>query len=94
MRALIVDDERVARRELRRLLEAHPEIEIIGEAANGDEAISPKDSARSIARYWYEVLSESKFAEMLKIGKDLQDKHAAAMRESRDGAKAKVLRGE
>jgi two-component system LytT family response regulator len=40
MRALIVDDERVARRELRRLLEAHPEIEIIGEAANGDEALA------------------------------------------------------
>jgi two-component system LytT family response regulator len=40
MRALIVDDERVARRELRRLLDAHPEIEIIGEAANGDEALA------------------------------------------------------
>jgi hypothetical protein len=62
--------------------------------ANGGEAVSPKDSARNIARYWFEVLSESKFAEMLKIAKDLQDKHAAAMREGRDTAKAKVLRGE
>jgi hypothetical protein len=62
--------------------------------ANGDEAISPKDSARSIARYWYEVLSESKFAEMLKIGKELLDQQNAAMRENREAAKAKVLRGE
>ena len=62
--------------------------------ATGGEAVSPKDSARNIARYWFEVLSESKFSEMLKIGKELQDKHAAAMREGRDQAKAKVLRGE
>ena len=38
MRALIVDDERLARAELRRLLAAHPEIEIVGEAAHADEA--------------------------------------------------------
>jgi DNA-binding LytR/AlgR family response regulator len=36
MRALIVDDERLARGELRRLLGRHPEIEIVGEA--GDKA--------------------------------------------------------
>ena len=34
IRAIIVDDERLARTELRRLLAAHAEIEIIGEAAN------------------------------------------------------------
>jgi hypothetical protein len=62
--------------------------------ANGGEAVSPKDSARNIARYWYEVLSESKFEEMLKIGKQLLDQQNAAMREGRDAAKAKVLRGE
>lgn len=39
MKALIVDDERLARNELTRLLEKFPEIEIIGEAANGEEAI-------------------------------------------------------
>ena len=39
MKAIIVDDERIARRELRRLLSTHPEIEIIGEAGNGDEAV-------------------------------------------------------
>jgi two-component system LytT family response regulator len=39
MRAVIVDDERIARRELRRLLTAHPEIEIVGEAADAEEAL-------------------------------------------------------
>jgi two-component system LytT family response regulator len=39
MRALIVDDERLARAELARLLAAHPEIEIAGEARNGEEAL-------------------------------------------------------
>ncbi|HLP06959.1 MAG TPA: response regulator [Opitutaceae bacterium] len=38
MKALIIDDERLAREELRELLAAHPEIEIVGEAANGPEA--------------------------------------------------------
>jgi two-component system LytT family response regulator len=39
MRALIVDDERLARLELRRLLAAHPEVEIVGEARDGTEAL-------------------------------------------------------
>jgi len=39
MRALIVDDERLARAELTRLLRAHPEIEIAGEARNAEEAL-------------------------------------------------------
>jgi two-component system, LytTR family, response regulator len=38
MKALIVDDERLARNELRRLLGRHPEIEIVGEAANAPQA--------------------------------------------------------
>jgi len=38
LRALIVDDERLARKELRRVLERHPEIEIAGEAANAKDA--------------------------------------------------------
>jgi two-component system, LytTR family, response regulator len=38
MRALIVDDERLARKELMKLLEDHPMIEVVGEAANADEA--------------------------------------------------------
>lgn len=39
MKAIIVDDERLARKELTSLLENHPEIEVIDEAANADEAI-------------------------------------------------------
>ena len=38
MRALIVDDERLARQELRRLLAAHQDVEIVAEARNADEA--------------------------------------------------------
>ncbi|MEJ5261272.1 MAG: response regulator [Ignavibacterium sp.] len=39
MKALIIDDERLARTELRRLLEPYKEIVIVGEAVNADEAI-------------------------------------------------------
>jgi two-component system LytT family response regulator len=39
MRALIVDDERLARKELMKLLEDHPMIEVVGEAANAEEAM-------------------------------------------------------
>lgn len=38
MKALIIDDERLARKELAKLLEEHPSIEIVGEAMNADEA--------------------------------------------------------
>src|ERR1051326_3332234 len=38
MKALLIDDERLARSELRRLLAAFPEIEIVGEAANAKQA--------------------------------------------------------
>jgi two-component system, LytTR family, response regulator len=38
MRALIVDDERLARQELRRLLAEHGDVEVAGEARNADEA--------------------------------------------------------
>ncbi len=40
MTALIIDDERLARVELRRLLKSHPEVEIAGEARNGQEALT------------------------------------------------------
>lgn len=40
MNALLVDDERLARNDLRRLLQAHPDIRVIGEAANADEAVA------------------------------------------------------
>jgi two-component system LytT family response regulator len=38
MKALLIDDERLARAELRRLLAAHPELEVVGEAANAKQA--------------------------------------------------------
>ena len=40
MKALVIDDERLARKELMNLLEAHPEIEVIGECNNADNAIN------------------------------------------------------
>jgi two-component system LytT family response regulator len=39
LRAVIVDDEELARGFLREMLAAHPEIEIVGECANGFEAV-------------------------------------------------------
>jgi two-component system LytT family response regulator len=38
MKALIIDDERLARKELMKLLEEHPTIEVVGEAMNAEEA--------------------------------------------------------
>ncbi len=40
MKAIIVDDERLARRELISLLKEHPEIQVVGECANVEEAKS------------------------------------------------------
>ena len=40
MRGVLVDDERLARAELRRLLLEFPEVEIVGEAANVDDAVA------------------------------------------------------
>jgi two-component system, LytTR family, response regulator len=40
MKALVIDDERLARLELRRLLAAHPAVEIAGEARDGEEALA------------------------------------------------------
>lgn len=39
MNALIIDDERLARQELKRLLSAHPEICLAGEASSGEQAL-------------------------------------------------------
>ena len=39
MKTLIVDDEPIARRVLREALEAFPEVEIVGEAENGKQAL-------------------------------------------------------
>lgn len=39
MKALIIDDERLARTELQRLLSKIPEIQVVGEAVNADDAL-------------------------------------------------------
>ncbi|MGZ4157330.1 MAG: LytR/AlgR family response regulator transcription factor, partial [Bacteroidia bacterium] len=39
MKAIIIDDERLARQELKNLLTPYPEIEIVGEANNAETAI-------------------------------------------------------
>lgn len=46
IRALIVDDEGPARARLRRLLEGHADVSVVGEAANGDEALARTLSLR------------------------------------------------
>ncbi|MGI8584225.1 MAG: LytR/AlgR family response regulator transcription factor [Chitinophagaceae bacterium] len=44
MKAIIIDDERLARNELKKLLQEFPEVEIIGEAANANEGIDKIES--------------------------------------------------
>ena len=39
MKALLIDDERLARQELKNLLASHSEIQIVGEANNAETAI-------------------------------------------------------
>jgi len=46
LKTLIVDDERLARVELMNLLSAFPEIEVVGQASNADEAIELVDSLK------------------------------------------------
>lgn len=50
MKTLIVEDEPLARRELRLLLEAHPEIVVVG------EAVSPKEGLRLISELQPDLL--------------------------------------
>jgi two-component system LytT family response regulator len=45
IKAIIIDDERLARNELKKLLEQHPEIQIIDEASNVDEGVEKIDFA-------------------------------------------------
>ncbi|MFM7510785.1 MAG: LytR/AlgR family response regulator transcription factor [Bacteroidota bacterium] len=46
MRTLLIDDERLARVELRKLLKEHPSIEVVEEAANVTEALDKIDSLK------------------------------------------------
>lgn len=40
IRVLLVDDHKMVRQGLRALLEAYPDIELVGEASNGEEAVA------------------------------------------------------
>lgn len=44
MKAIIIDDERLARAELKKLLQEFPEVEVIDEAANAEEGIAKIES--------------------------------------------------
>jgi two-component system, LytTR family, response regulator len=44
MKAIIIDDERLARTELKKLLQDYPEVEVIDEAANAEEGVSKIES--------------------------------------------------
>jgi two-component system LytT family response regulator len=46
MRAIIIDDERLARAELKKLLQDFPEVEVVDEAANAEEGIAKIESQR------------------------------------------------
>ena len=46
MRAIIIDDERLARAELKKLLQEFPEVEVVDEAANAEEGINKIESQR------------------------------------------------
>jgi two-component system LytT family response regulator len=50
IRALLVDDERIARAEIRRLLQAHPAVEIVG------EAIDVVDAGLQVGRFQPDVV--------------------------------------
>jgi two-component system, LytTR family, response regulator len=44
MRAIIIDDERLARAELRKLLQDFPEVEVVDEASNAEEGVQKVES--------------------------------------------------
>ena len=46
MKALLIDDERLARNELRRLLKVHQDIEIVGEATDVEDAVVKIEALR------------------------------------------------
>ncbi len=44
LKVILIDDERLARSELKRMLQEFPDVEVIGEAANADEGIEKIDA--------------------------------------------------
>ena len=47
IKAIIIDDERLARNELKKLLMEFPEIEVVAEAANAEEGMEKIENLKS-----------------------------------------------
>ena len=76
IRVLIVDDEAPARGELRYLLAAHPEIEIVGEAATAKEALTLADSVRYDAVFLDVEMPEMTGLEVARLVLDRRERPA------------------
>ena len=76
IRALIVDDEPPARGELRYLLSAHPEVEIVGEAATAKEALTLADSVRYDAVFLDVEMPEMTGLEVARLVLDRRERPA------------------
>ncbi len=85
IRALLVDDEAPARSELRYLLAAHPDVQVVGEAASGSEAF---ELARDL-RYDVVFLDvEMPGATGLETAPHVHEQTRSAGGRLRDGARA------
>jgi DNA-binding LytR/AlgR family response regulator len=76
LRALIVDDEAPARGELRYLLSAHPEVEIVGEAATAKEALALAEGLRYDAVFLDVEMPELTGIEVARIVLDRRERPA------------------
>lgn len=57
LKAVIIDDERLARNELKKLLLEFPEVEVIGEAANAAEGLQKIE--KSFSRSYFPGYSDA-----------------------------------
>jgi DNA-binding LytR/AlgR family response regulator len=76
IRALIVDDEAPARGELRYLLSAHPELEVVGEAASAREALALAGSIRYDAVFLDVEMPEMTGLEVARLVLDRRERPA------------------
>jgi two-component system LytT family response regulator len=73
MRAIIVDDERLARAELRNLLKEYPEIEVIDEAQNAAESLQKIEALKPDVVFMDIQMPDSTGIEVMKQLKMLSD---------------------